>query len=132
MDAVDGTQGSGKKSMRVVLYVKADGRHVPVEEDSLNAHGQRTAAEHIVYSSWGETVRPKAPQASISIGHGLTPPEAHKTLVPLASNGARLNLRTGGQSCATLHDPPGRAQVMRLTPGRTGADRAAGPELPGE
>jgi hypothetical protein len=72
VDAIEGTQTLGHKSVRVVLYVKADGRHVPVEEDSLNAHGQRTKAEHIVYSSWGEAVRPKAPQASISIGHTNT------------------------------------------------------------
>jgi hypothetical protein len=69
VDAIEGKQTLGHKSVPVVLYVKADGRHFPVEEDSLNSHGQRTAAEHIVYSSWGEPVRPKAPQASISIGH---------------------------------------------------------------
>ena len=69
VDAIKGMQTLGKKAVPVVLYVRANGKHVPVEEDSLNAHGQRTAAEHITYSSWGETVRPKAPQASISIGH---------------------------------------------------------------
>ena len=72
VDAIEGKQTLGHKSVPVVLYVKADGRHLPVEEDSLNAHGKRTAAEHIVYSSWGEPVRPKAPQASISIGHTNT------------------------------------------------------------
>lgn len=70
--AIKGEQTLGHKSVPVVLYVRADGRHVPVEEDSLNAHGKRTVAEHIVYSSWGETVRPKAPQASISIGRTNT------------------------------------------------------------
>jgi hypothetical protein len=69
VDAIKGTQTLGHKSVPVVLYVRAHGTHVPVEEDSLNAHGQHTKAEHITYSSWGETVRPKAPQASISIGH---------------------------------------------------------------
>ncbi len=72
VDAIEGTQILSHKSIPVVLYVRANGRHVPVEEDSLNAHGKRTAAEHIVYSSWGETVRPEAPQASISIGHTNT------------------------------------------------------------
>jgi hypothetical protein len=69
VDAIKGTQTLGHKSVPVVLYVRAKGPHVPVEEDSLNAHGQRTKAEHIAYSSWGETVRPMAPQATISIGH---------------------------------------------------------------
>ncbi len=68
VDAIEGTQTLGHKSIHVVLYVRADGPHDPVEEDSLNAKGQRTTAEHIAYSSWGETVRPKAPQASLSIG----------------------------------------------------------------
>ena len=66
--AIDGTQTFGKKSEHVVLYVRARGTHEPVEEDSVNAKGQRTAAEHIVYSKWGELVRPKAPTATISVG----------------------------------------------------------------
>jgi hypothetical protein len=68
VDAIDGTQAIGKKSEHVVLYVRADGTHVPVEEDSVNTKGQHTAAEHIVYSRWGEQVRPEAPKATISIG----------------------------------------------------------------
>ena len=68
VDAIDGTQKFGKKSEHVVLYVRAEGTHVPVEEDSVNAKGQHTAAEHIVYSKWGELVRPEAPQATISVG----------------------------------------------------------------
>ena len=44
----------------------AQGSHVPVEEDSVNAKGEHTAAEHIVYSKWGEQVRPEAPKATIS------------------------------------------------------------------
>ena len=63
-----GTQTFGKKSQRVVLYVRASGTHVPVEEDSVDSKGKRTAAEHIVYSKWGEQVRPKAPTATISVG----------------------------------------------------------------
>jgi hypothetical protein len=68
VDAIDGTQSFGKKSAHVVLYVRAKGTHVPVEEDSVNAKGQDTAAEHIVFSKWGELVRPKAPKATISVG----------------------------------------------------------------
>jgi hypothetical protein len=48
--------------------VRADGTHVPVEEDSVNAKGQHTPAEHVTYSKWGERVRPEAPTATISIG----------------------------------------------------------------
>lgn len=68
VDAIDGTQSFGKKSGHVVLYVRAEGTHVPVEEDSVNAKGQDTAAEHIVFSKWGELVRPEAPKATISVG----------------------------------------------------------------
>ena len=41
---------------------------MPVEEDSIDAQGNPTPAEHITYSKWGEIVRPRAPQASVSIG----------------------------------------------------------------
>ena len=68
VDAIDGTQTFGKKSHHVVLYVRAKGTHVPVEEDSVNAKGQTTHAEHITYSKWGERVRPEAPKAAISVG----------------------------------------------------------------
>jgi hypothetical protein len=68
VDAIDGTQTFGKKSQHVVLYVRARGTHVPVEEDSVNSKGGHTDAEHIIYSKWGEQVRPKAPTATISVG----------------------------------------------------------------
>jgi hypothetical protein len=68
VDAIDGSQKFGKKTQHVVLYVRASGTHVPVEEDSVNAKGQHTDAEHIIYSKWGEQVRPKAPTATISVG----------------------------------------------------------------
>jgi hypothetical protein len=68
VDVIDGTQSFGKTSGHVVLYVRAKGTHVPVEEDSVNAKGQDTDAEHIVFSKWGEQVRPEAPKATISIG----------------------------------------------------------------
>jgi len=68
VDAIDGTQTFARKSVHVVLYVRAQGSHVPVEEDSLNAKGQPTATEHVTYSKWGELVRPLAPKATVSIG----------------------------------------------------------------
>lgn len=68
VDTIDGTQTFGKKAEHVVLYVRAEGTHVPVEEDSVNAKGQDTDAEHIIYSKWGEQVRPEAPTATISVG----------------------------------------------------------------
>ncbi len=68
VDAIDGIQTFGKKSEHVVLYVRAKGAHVPVEEDSVDAKGKRTADEHIIYSKWGEQVRPEAPKATISVG----------------------------------------------------------------
>jgi hypothetical protein len=68
VDAIDGTQTFGRTSQHVVLYVRAKGTHIPVEEDSVNAKGQHTAAEHIIYSKWGERVRPEAPSATLSVG----------------------------------------------------------------
>jgi hypothetical protein len=68
VDAIEGTQKLGHSTDHVVLYVRAHGAHVPVEEDTVNAKGQHTATEHVAYSKWGEIVRPRAPQASVSIG----------------------------------------------------------------
>jgi len=69
VDAIRGTQDlPGLKPMRAVLYVRADGAHRVVEEDTLNAKGKPNGIEHTIYSDWGETVRPSAPQASLSIG----------------------------------------------------------------
>jgi hypothetical protein len=68
VDAIKGAQKFGHTTDHVVLFVRAHGSHVPVEEDSVNAKGQHTTTEHIVYSKWGEIVRPRAPQASASLG----------------------------------------------------------------
>jgi len=68
VDAIRGTQSIGRTSLHVVLYVRSHGSHVPVEEDSVNAQGKSTSAEHITYSKWGEKVRPEAPKATISVG----------------------------------------------------------------
>ncbi len=68
VEAIDGTQKFGKSTLHVVLYVRARGSHVPVEEDSVDSKGRPTAAEHVAYSKWGEQVRPRAPQAAVTIG----------------------------------------------------------------
>ena len=72
--AVEGTQaqsasGAGNGThVRVVLYVRARGRHLPVEEDAVNTKGQPTGAFRVTYSNWGERVRPQAPMATITLG----------------------------------------------------------------
>ncbi len=68
VEAIEGTQTFGRTSRHVVLYVRARGTHVPVEEDSVNADGKPSSDEHVAYSKWGERIRPQAPKATISIG----------------------------------------------------------------
>jgi hypothetical protein len=69
VDAVEGSQvDSRHRSMHVVLYVRATGTHVPVEEDSLGPGGKATSALHVVYSHWGEPVRPQAPSGALPLG----------------------------------------------------------------
>jgi hypothetical protein len=69
VDAVRGMLDlQGEKSMDAVLYVRASGRHLLVEEDTVDAHGAPNGAEHIVFSRWGESVRPRAPVASFTLG----------------------------------------------------------------
>jgi hypothetical protein len=70
VDALRGTQKlqGGTKAMKAVLYVRAAGRHLLVEEDTVDTQGKANGAEHIVFSNWGEPVRPRAPQASITLG----------------------------------------------------------------
>jgi hypothetical protein len=68
VDGVEGTQKVGGTHIRVVLYVRAAGTHVPVEEEAVNAAGKPDGVLHVVYSKWGEMVRPRAPQAAGSIG----------------------------------------------------------------
>jgi hypothetical protein len=69
VDALRGTlKLQGEKKMDAVLYVRASGRHVLIEEDTVDAHGTPNGAEHIVFSRWGESVRPKAPDASFTLG----------------------------------------------------------------
>jgi len=72
--AINGTQGSTGSGngngthQRAVLYVRAHGRHLPVEEDTLTAKGQPSGTFRVTYSNWGELVRPQAPLAAVSIG----------------------------------------------------------------
>jgi hypothetical protein len=72
VDALRGTQSfqgaKSKTTVHVVLYVRAAGRHLVVEEDTVGAHGKPNGEEHIVFSRWGEPVKPKAPEASITLG----------------------------------------------------------------
>jgi hypothetical protein len=69
VDSIDGTQtNAARKKERVVLYVRAHGSHVPVEEDALDAKGKANGSLHVTYSHWGETVRPQAPQGAVPIG----------------------------------------------------------------
>jgi hypothetical protein len=66
---IRGTQHfQGLKPISAILYVRAKGKHVPVEEDTVTSTGKNNGVEHTIYSKWGETVRPVAPSASISIG----------------------------------------------------------------
>jgi hypothetical protein len=69
VDAITGLQKiQGEKPVPAILYVQAGGRHLPVEEDTVNAQGKPSGQDHTVYSKWGETVRPQAPLASFTIG----------------------------------------------------------------
>ena len=73
VEAIDGTQRFGKKSQAAIRP-----RHGPRPRGIPRAGGGglverqgRTPPwplEHIVYSKWGEQVRPQAPKATISIG----------------------------------------------------------------
>jgi hypothetical protein len=70
--AVDTLYGTtveqGSKKTAAVLYLRASGRHLLVEEDTLGPQRRPNGAEHIVFSKWGESVRPRAPRASITLG----------------------------------------------------------------
>ena len=68
VDAIDGAQASARKTERVVLYVRAHGSHVPVEEDAVDSKGKADGSLHVTYSRWGEIVRPQAPQGAVPIG----------------------------------------------------------------
>jgi hypothetical protein len=69
VDAIRGTESLGaKQSVAAVLYVRASGPHLLIEEDSLGARGTPNGVEHIVFSEWGELVRPTAPAAGMQIG----------------------------------------------------------------
>ncbi|MGO8861991.1 MAG: hypothetical protein ACLQRH_14670 [Acidimicrobiales bacterium] len=69
VDAIRGTQSlGGKKSAAAVLYVRASDPHLLVEEDSLGQRGTPDGVEHIVFSKWGERVRPTAPAGGMEIG----------------------------------------------------------------
>jgi hypothetical protein len=68
VDVVRGTETQGTTKMKADLYVRSTGRHLIVEENTVNSQGQANGAEHIVFSKWGESVKPRAPEASITLG----------------------------------------------------------------
>jgi hypothetical protein len=69
VDAIRGTQKlQGLKRMDAILYVMAHGRHRVVEEDIVNKNGKPTGVEHIIFSKWGEQVKPSAPSSAIPLG----------------------------------------------------------------
>ena len=69
VDAIRGTQTlQAHKKLDAILYVRAAAPHRVVEEDGVNAKGQPNGMEHIIFSKWGESVRPTAPAASITLG----------------------------------------------------------------
>jgi len=69
VEALRGTQQTqGSKKSKAVLYVRASGRHLLVEEDTVNTQGRANGAEHIVFSRWGESVKPRAPHAALTLG----------------------------------------------------------------
>jgi hypothetical protein len=70
VDAIRGTQAApGTKPVHAILYVRASGKPLIVEEDTVDAQGKPNGDERIVFSKWGERIRPKAPHASITIGN---------------------------------------------------------------
>ncbi len=67
--AIRGTQRvQGLKTEPAVLYVLSSGRHLPVEEDTVTAQGQPNGMDHVVFTKWGEHVRPTAPAGALTIG----------------------------------------------------------------
>ena len=112
VDAIDGTQKFGKKSQHVVLYVRARGTHVPVEEDSVEfqgtAHGRR--AHHL-----------------LEVGRAGAARGAHRDHL------GRLNKRRLRKSPDDDGPCPGRGKMAPFTtPGQVGAPCATVPGLRGE
>jgi hypothetical protein len=69
VDAIKGTLDvPGSKPTHAILYVRSSGRPLPVEEDTVGPQGKPNGEDHIVFSKWGERVRPRAPHASVTLG----------------------------------------------------------------
>jgi hypothetical protein len=69
VDTIRGTlDQQGAKPTPAALYIRTGGRHLIVEEDSVGANGAANAKVHIVFSKWGEKVKPLAPDATIRLG----------------------------------------------------------------
>ena len=68
VDAIDGTQTFGHKSAARRPLRPGHGNPRSGGGGLGERQGKAHDAEHIVYSKWGEQVRPEAPKATISIG----------------------------------------------------------------
>jgi hypothetical protein len=68
VDSIHGTQKVSGHKTQVILYVRARGRHLLVEEDTVDSKGTPNGVDHIIFSKWGEKVKPKAPDASFTLG----------------------------------------------------------------
>jgi len=62
---VRGVSGSGTKKMVEVLFARAHGKRLPLEEDTV-APGKH-AIGHTAFSKWNEPVTVKAPASSTPI-----------------------------------------------------------------
>jgi hypothetical protein len=69
VDAIRGEQDEqGAKPTSAILYVRASGRPLIVEEVTVGSQGKPNGEDEITFSRWGERVRPKAPYTTIILG----------------------------------------------------------------
>ena len=63
VDAIEGTRPSARSPSTSCSTSAPREPTFPSRRTQLNAKGKHTDAEHIIYSNWGEQVRPEAPKA---------------------------------------------------------------------
>jgi hypothetical protein len=69
VDAIRGMQDEqGAKPTHAIMYVRSSGTPLIVEEISVGAQGKPNGEDDIEFSKWGERVRPRAPDATITLG----------------------------------------------------------------
>ena len=128
VDAVDGTQGSGKKSMRVVLYVRRTAATCRSKKTRSTPRGSRPAR-------CASRIRTGARRCAPRLRRAHCPSAASAPSKTRISWCRSFELRSA-ESQGAGPDPGNDAEHGRMCgspySGRTGADRAAGPELPGE